>query len=311
MDLDGLIVRQRLARGGMAEVWIGETRDGVRVALKRLRPDIALDASVHRAFLSEARITQTLLHPNVVRLWGVRRIDEVDHLVMELVDGLDAHTACRLAADRGVPIAEPLAAFVVAEVAAGLRHAHDARDAEGRGLGIVHRDVNPPNVLLSRAGDVKLSDFGIAKAKLQAEQTATGVVKGKVAYLSPEQVVDDAPVSPKTDVYALGATLHALCAGVAPLHDFAAASRRFLGGPLTLSPLIDPQLRAIVAACMELDPDDRPRVIDVEAWCAELSGYDRETGRAAVSRWLTPLTDVHVAVGELDNLIDFDLLHRT
>jgi serine/threonine protein kinase len=202
-----------LGRGGMAEVHLavahGASGFERHVAIKTLAPELAGDPELERALIREAVLGGALRHRNVVTVLGLGCDDGHYYVVLEYVDGRD------LARHLSGPIAESLALHVVHEVALGLAHLHDARDARGLRLDIVHRDVSPANVLVSSTGDVKLGDFGIAKATSLADRTAAGTRKGRYCYMAPEQLAGD-PVSAAADQYGLGATLVELVTGRRP-----------------------------------------------------------------------------------------------
>jgi serine/threonine protein kinase len=200
----------KLGEGGMAAVYLGrragEGPAPELVAIKMIREELARDAAFVTMFLDEAQIASRLRHPNVVRTYEHGREGLHVYLAMELLRGQSlwsVRDACR---SRKVRLRYDMIAWICARAAEGLHHAHDLTDEEGRPLGIVHRDVNATNVFLTYDGEVKVIDFGLAKAAHRASRTAAGVVKGKVAYMSPEQAVG-APVDRRTDVFALGIML--------------------------------------------------------------------------------------------------------
>lgn len=205
-----------LGRGGMAEVWRARPAGGgppglpELVALKRLRPELADDARARAAFLTEADVAPLLRHPNLVRVHASGETGGRAWLAMELVEGADLE---QLAGPRpGPPLKPGLACFLVREVARGLDHLHRARGAAGTPLGLVHRDVTPANVFVSRDGRVKLGDLGVALLAGLERQSLSGRVKGKLRYLSPEQVVAD-DLDARSDLFALGAVLFELLTG--------------------------------------------------------------------------------------------------
>ena len=204
----------RLGRGGMAEVFLarahgasGFVRD---VAIKTLLPELVGTAELERALIGEARLAGRLSHRNLVAVLGLGVDDGIYYVVMEYVDGGDL---ARLA--RGVAMPLPLALLIAEELALALDHVHRARDDRGLSLGLVHRDVSPSNVLLSRAGEVKLADFGIAKATALADLTGAGTRKGTSAYMSPEQLAGE-PLTAASDQFALAVTLIELTTGTRP-----------------------------------------------------------------------------------------------
>jgi eukaryotic-like serine/threonine-protein kinase len=174
------------------------------VALKRLLPD-ARDARRVEMFLREARLAVILDHPNVVRAYDYGELEGELVLAMEYVEGQALSRVLRALADAGEELGVALTAHVLAEVCEGLHAAHELRDASGRSLALVHRDVSPQNVMLAHDGQVRLLDFGVAKIDTESV-TKTGEVKGKTAYMSPEQAMGD-PVDRRSDLFGVGAVL--------------------------------------------------------------------------------------------------------
>lgn len=200
----------------MAEVYAATAADvdgeDKLVAVKVIHPHHAEDPQFVQMLIEEARISALLSHPHIVRAFDLGRAGDTYFLVMEFVDGVDAHRLLRAAYDRKEKVPFALAAYIVARVCDALEHAHLQRDSEGRPLNLVHRDVSPQNVLLGYEGEVKLADFGIAKASLRSEETQAGVLKGKYYYMAPEQAWGDR-VDPRTDVFSAGIVLYELLAG--------------------------------------------------------------------------------------------------
>jgi serine/threonine-protein kinase len=200
----------KLATGGMAEVYLavhGEMA-GFRtpVVVKKVLPHLACNPQFIDMFLDEARIASLLDHPNVVRIYEVGRISSEYFLAMELVQGRPMSSLVRRMAEAGKPLDARVAAFVIAQAAHGLHHAHELVDPLGNPLGLVHRDVSPQNILLSFEGSVKVIDFGIARALGRITDTQTGSMKGKFGYMSPEQAKGE-EVDKRTDIFALGVVL--------------------------------------------------------------------------------------------------------
>ncbi|MEZ4337765.1 MAG: protein kinase [Sandaracinaceae bacterium] len=212
-----------LARGGMAEVFKAKSH-GVEgfekvLVIKRILPELSENPRFVEMFINEAKIAVTLSHANIVQVFDLGRADECYFIAMEYVAGYDLATVLTRGRKIGRPLPQELAVYVVSELAKGLDYAHRRRDAQQRQLHIVHRDVSPQNVLVSFEGEVKLTDFGIAKAALAMEEnTDAGVLKGKYAYMSPEQARGD-DVDAQTDLYALGVVLYELLSGVNPFYD--------------------------------------------------------------------------------------------
>lgn len=207
---------RRIGVGGMAEVFRAELvgAEGVtrELVVKKMHPTLALDPTAVAMFVEEARLAARLQHPNVVQVYEFGKADDDYFLAMELVDGCDLATLLRAAAG---PLPVALAGFIASELLEGLAHVHALADPTGAPLGLVHRDVSPHNVLLGRNGEVKLADFGIAKAaaRIGRETGQTGVgVKGKFAYMPPEQA-RGASLDARADLFAVGAILFEMLTG--------------------------------------------------------------------------------------------------
>ncbi len=211
-------LNHRVATGGMAEVYLGVAQgaEGFEkpVAVKRVHPHLANDPQIARMFLAEARVARHLHHQNIVEVLDVGKSPDGLYLVMELVDGWSLAEILDRGIERGVTMPPPLAGFVASQVMAGLTHAYRRTDA-GKRLLVAHRDVSPSNVLVSREGEVKVADFGIAKLETISTATEPGTFKGKVDYASPE-VLAGQPASEASDQFALGVVLFEMLAGRHP-----------------------------------------------------------------------------------------------
>jgi serine/threonine protein kinase len=199
-----------LGQGGMATVYLAVAmgNSGFRklAVVKLLRPEFAVDEEFIQMFLDEARLCARLSHPNIVHTYDVG-VDESGHLIaMEYLDGVSMHAATSKLGRNGGPFTFPLQAKALLEVIEGLRYAHELKDYDGTSLQIVHRDVTPHNIFVTYDGQVKLLDFGIAKAATSSVKTATGVIKGKLTYMAPEQARGD-HVDARADLYACGVML--------------------------------------------------------------------------------------------------------
>jgi eukaryotic-like serine/threonine-protein kinase len=206
-----------LGRGGMADVYSACRADvdgpRLRFALKLLQRKWSMDPQLRAMFASEARLTTGLNHPNLVRVFEAGEHLGVPFMVMEYVDGVSCAKILRTVAGRGERFPEGAALVICAEVLKGLVHAHGAKDAEGESLGIVHRDVSPGNILISRSGRIKLTDFGIARSTQIDHHTDPGQVKGKFGYMSPEQVMGDEELDARSDLFSLGVVLTEMLLG--------------------------------------------------------------------------------------------------
>lgn len=208
---------ERIALGGMAEVWRARasTADSVvkEVALKRPLSRYATDEDFRKMFIDEAQLAAQVSHPNIAQIFELGEADNRLYIAMELLDGVNLRQLSELFSLRQRPFPSVLACYIVSKAAEALYAAHTARDQQGQTLGLVHRDMSPHNVILTRDGDVKLVDFGIARAEQRLSQTQAGVVKGKVRYLSPE-LLKGHEASPQSDIFALGLIFVELLTGV-------------------------------------------------------------------------------------------------
>ncbi|MEM6955800.1 MAG: serine/threonine-protein kinase, partial [Myxococcota bacterium] len=209
----------RVASGGMAEVYRAFTfgPDGMRhdVAVKRLLPHYVADEAFVTMLVDEYRIVSRIDHANVARVFELAEVEDELLIAMEYVDGKDMRTTAERAMNVGSPLSLADSAYLLARALEGLHEAHEARDEQGRRLGVVHRDMSPSNVLVGYNGDVKICDFGIAKARSSRTRTRAGVIKGKVKYMSPEQAMGSR-LDQRSDVFSAGTMLYELCTGSSP-----------------------------------------------------------------------------------------------
>jgi eukaryotic-like serine/threonine-protein kinase len=250
----------------MANVYVGRgvSDDGTEelVALKVIRDEYGNDPRFLRMFSDEARILERISHPHVIRTleYGIERNHR--YIVMELLAGRTLHEAWELLCERGQRLPLTLGAWICARVAEGLHCAHELTDTSGLPLGIVHRDVNPTNIFLTHAGEVKLIDFGLAKARVRRHQTQGGMVKGKIPYLAPEQL-ELRPVDRRIDVFGLGTTLwemgtmRRLFKRATDLETLTAVRDQVVPDPRTIVPEYPEALARIVANALRRDPDER------------------------------------------------------
>jgi eukaryotic-like serine/threonine-protein kinase len=256
------IVR-KIARGGMGEVYLAR-QIGIQgfakdVVLKRIHAELAVDPEFVTMFLQEARIAALLDHPNIVQIIELGRLDGSYFLVMEYVPGLSLSRLLK-AADGALPL--NIAIQIAAGVAAGLQYAHDRRDGKGEPLNLVHRDVSPPNILVSTSGSVKITDFGIAKVRSSATKTQAGVIKGKFSYISPEQARGRA-ADRQSDIYSLGLVLYEMTTGhrAYPLAKDSEVLNAVAHGrvrpPDEHVPSFPPDLRAVMMRALAIDRNQR------------------------------------------------------
>ena len=264
-------VVRRIGRGGMAEVFLaihyGASGFEKQVAIKVLRSEHRGRAEIERLLIAEAKIGARFTHPGLVHVHDLGLHHGAYYVVMEHVDGADL---AALIERRPLPL--PLALWLAEQVALALAYVHALRDELGRPLGLVHRDVSPGNVLVSRTGDVKLADFGIAKATALRDITWGRMLKGKFAYMSPEQVAGEA-IGPASDQFALGIALYELLLGArpfdgpGPLPTMDNIRRAVLPEDDGLDRL-PPPLPAVLRRCLSRTPGER--FADVGALAREL-----------------------------------------
>jgi eukaryotic-like serine/threonine-protein kinase len=252
--------------GGMAEVWKGRavSLQGFekQVAIKRVLPHLAANEQFLEMFLDEARVSLHLNHANIVQTFDVVQAKSSYFIVMEWIDGLNLRKILELLNQSQERLSIPETVYVAAEACKGLSHAHSLNAPDGSPLNIVHRDVSPPNILISKEGETKIVDFGLAKAASQLASTDPGVVKGKFSYISPE-AAHGTPVDPRTDVFSMGTVLWEMITGkklFEGANDLETIKlvRRCEVKPLhLLDRRVDEQLSGIVMRALEKDPNLR------------------------------------------------------
>jgi serine/threonine protein kinase len=257
----------RIAAGGMGEVFIarktGRAAFEKRVALKLLLPHLSQEPELVHRFLDEARIAAQMNHPNLVQVFDVGEADGRHYLAMALVEGVSLARLLKACQRLDEPLPLPMVRLVAIGLCEGLAYAHDLKDRNGRPLEVVHRDINPYNVLVSAAGAVLVTDFGIAKVAGSAHATLPGRVLGKLAYLAPEQLAAGAQVDRRTDLYAAALTLYETATGVSPFQrDSEAATldavrQAPLLDPRERRPMIDPRMAAAILRAADRDPARR------------------------------------------------------
>jgi serine/threonine protein kinase len=258
---------QKLDAGGMAEVYKGiqDSGQGIErlVAIKRVLPHLAKNQKFVEMFLDEARLSMNLNHANVVHLIDLGRSADTYFIVMEFIDGTNLKAIVEYFRNQGRTVPVEQAIFLCSQICSGLGYAHDLRNpVTGKALGIVHRDISPPNVLVSRQGEVKLVDFGLAKASNQISKTDQGVVKGKFSYLSPEAALGET-VDRRTDIFAVGIILWEFLAGKRLFYgetDFQTVElvrKAQIPSLSTLNPQVSPELDDIIRMSLARDPENR------------------------------------------------------
>jgi serine/threonine-protein kinase len=263
------VLGEQLATGGMAITWrarrVGAAGVTKPLVIKKVRPSLLEDPEFLRRFVDEARISATLSHGNIAQVFEFGAVAGEHFLAMEFVDGQSLKKLLERSASLGHPaLPVELAVFIALELCKGLHYAHSHVDATGRPLHIVHRDVSPDNVMVSYAGEVKLVDFGIARAVLENRtETQPGVVRGKHLYFAPEQAQGDR-VDARADVWSLGVVLYEMVCGRRPFDGPAhAAVLQAEAGvfppPRTVNPQLAPELERIILRCLKVDREERFR----------------------------------------------------
>ncbi len=284
---------RRLAAGGMGEIYLAEAQGAAnftkRVAIKRILPHLARNEDFVHKFIDEANLMVQLHHGNIVPVLELADDEGELYLVMEYLPGRDLKAVMRRIRSQERPMPPDLAIWLVSEISTGLDYAHRKVGADGRALNIVHRDVSPSNIVLGAGGEVKLVDFGIARARGGLHQSISGTLQGKFVYMSPEQA-DGRSVDPRSDVFSAGLVLYELLTGVRPFEGESETEtlRRVreakVAPPSTVLAGLPPALDALVMRALAADPDAR------YPSAAEL--------RRALSRFLVE-TESHADAGAL------------
>jgi eukaryotic-like serine/threonine-protein kinase len=261
--IDRYTIVRHVANGGMGTVWQGELAGkhgfAKKVAIKTIRAELAEEPQFKAMFLEEARISSRLSHANVAQVLDVGDEDGTVYIVLEWVEGRSLEDICEEHEARGEPVPLELLLRVVADLCAGLHALHELRNEAGELLQVVHRDVKPENVLVSREGFAKIIDFGMAKSRDRAgAATKSGIVKGTPQFMAPEQAMGQ-PLDRRADIFAAGAVLYRVLAGGPPFPDGDALGAFVLGRRrlAELPESVPEAVRAIVTKAMSCDPDER------------------------------------------------------
>jgi serine/threonine protein kinase len=256
----------RVAVGGMAEVFKAK-RSGVEgfekvVAVKRILPHLSDNKEFVDMFVDEAKMVAGLTHPNIVQIFDLGRIEKSYYIAMEYVQGRDLRSILRRARERGTRVPLDLCALIATRVCSALEYAHRKKDDRGQPMMTVHRDISPQNILISFEGDVKLTDFGIAKAASKATVTEAGALRGKLLYMSPEQAWGKA-MDRRSDLFSLGIVFYEMLTDHKPFLGSSEVSiletvrECNVPAPRTLNPAIPDSLERVVMKALERDPDRR------------------------------------------------------
>ena len=282
----------RIAVGGMAEVFKAK-RAGVEgfektVAVKRILPHLSDNKEFVTMFVDEAKMVAGLSHPNIVQIYDLGKIDKCYYIAMEYIQGRDLRTILRRARDKSLRMPLDLSLRVLSQVCGALDYAHRKKDDRGRAMQIVHRDVSPQNILISFEGDVKLADFGIAKAATKATSTDRGALRGKLLYMSPEQAWGRL-IDQRSDIFSLGIVLY----------EMVTEQKPFLGAGTEMS-ILEMVRQCVVVPPREVNsrvPEALERVI-MKALAREPE--DRYQDAAAMQRGMETILRERPPVGARD-----------
>jgi serine/threonine protein kinase len=264
------------------------------VAVKRILPHLSDNKEFVDMFVDEAKMVAGLTHPNIVQIFDLGKIEKSYYIAMEYVHGHDVRSILRRARERGGPVPLDLCALVVSRVCSALEYAHRKKDEGGRPMMIVHRDISPQNILISFEGDVKLTDFGIAKAASKATVTEAGALRGKLLYMSPEQAWGKA-MDRRSDLFSLGIVFYEMLTDQKPFLGSSEVSiletvrECKVVPPGTVNRDIPASLERVVMKALERDPDRRYQ--DAAEMYRDLEAFMQETSPAPAGAALARLME--------------------
>jgi len=258
---------ERLGVGGMAEVYLAQQDGAVgfqkKVVVKRILPHLAADPQFVEMFAREAKVAARLSHANVVQIFELGEGGGELFIAMEYLDGLTLHRLASASWERGWAVPVDVVLRTIADAATGLHAAHTLTDEQGRPLHLVHRDVSPDNLMVSKDGVTKVLDFGIAKGDVGGPKTKTGHLRGKIPFMPPEQITGE-QVDPRADLYALGVSMYWMLTGERPFdrqsdwHTMHAILHDTPKPPSSLNPSVSAELDALILQLLEKSRDQRP-----------------------------------------------------
>ena len=301
-----------ISTGGMAEVFKARMKgvEGFQkiVAIKRILPHLTENDEFVTMFIDEAKLAAQLQHPNIIHIYDLGKIERSYYIAMEYIDGRDLRTLLRGLEEKRQRLPLGLALYIASRLAAALDYAHRKRDFQGRAMALVHRDVSPQNVLISLDGDIKLCDFGIAKAASKASHTRAGALKGKLQYMSPEQAWGK-DLDHRSDIFSLGLVLYEMVtgrkafAGDSELSILEQVRSPKLATPREIDPSVPPEVERIIVRALDANRDARyqtaaelgsdldavlrtirpaPAAAELGAYLAHLLGRDRTGAQPAI-----------------------------
>lgn len=260
------VLLDKIGTGGMAELFLAK-QTGLSgfekvVAIKRILPHLTQGSEFVTMFINEAKLAALLTHQNIVQIYDLGNVDQSHYIAMEYVMGKDLKTVINHGKSRGMPLSIGDALLIASKICSALDYAHRKKDLQGHELHLVHRDISPQNILVSYEGEVKLVDFGIAKAAMGGQETKTGVLKGKLAYMSPEQAWGKS-VDGRTDLFALGIVLYEavtgerLFSGNDEISILEKVRQAEIAPPTRLNPAIPPELEKVLLKALAKEADAR------------------------------------------------------
>jgi serine/threonine protein kinase len=274
----------KIAVGGMAELFRAKLT-GVQgfeklIAIKKILPNLSEEENLITAFIDEAKLAALLHHENIVQIYDFGSMDEEYFIAMEFLFGKDLRTIRRTAKKRDLALGLENILYVTSRICAGLDYSHNLKDLQGRPLNIIHRDINPQNILITYEGQVKIIDFGIAKAASQNTKTRENLIKGKLAYMSPEQA-NGRVIDHRSDIFSTGIIMYELLAvrrmfSGETMHVLSLVRDAQYDPPEEVIPDLPPKLNDILRRALAKDPDDRYQsagemLADLEEAAFELS----------------------------------------
>lgn len=260
------LLLKKIGSGGMAELYLARQSSAMGfervLAIKRILPHLTEDADFIEMFINEAKLAAQITHPHVAQVYDFGAVDGIYYMAMEYVMGKSLSYVLAAGKKRAHPIPFRHALYITAKIAAGLDHAYRGKDVGGEPLGIIHRDISPQNILVAYNGDVKLVDFGIAKAASSSTHTQTGIIKGKLSYLSPEQAWGKR-VDHRSDLFSLGIVAHEMLTGERLFkgeNEFVTLERvraAEVPPPSSVKPDLPKAVDPIILKALAKNPDDR------------------------------------------------------
>lgn len=287
-ELGDYVLLGLIARGGMAEIYKAK-RKGVKgfekvIAIKKILSGYGEDDKYIEMLVDEAKIAAELSHPNIIQIYDLGRKDNYYFIAMEFVQGKDLREIQGRLREKDQWFPEEISLFLTLKILEALNYAHKAKDSHGHALEIVHRDVSPPNILISYGGEVKLTDFGISKASIKMHHTISGALKGKLLYMSPEQARAEGTIDCRSDLYSVGVVLFELLTGKKLFLDTSEMGvlKKVQNGeilnPREINPAIDPALEKIILKSLHKDCEKRYQsaaamIADLETFMVKKYNY--------------------------------------